>query len=393
MLMSAPSFRFPDNDTPQQTDNFSIDPALFPESAHQKSASVAAPSQSVATAVPKAEAPLLPSRQPASGPARTSKGQGQVSNEKSTKKLYYSLNVPALKSLCRERNFKVGGKKGELVERLEKHDQQCLPKPRIPSSNESQQTERETPSLSAAGAVVAGMDQTVDVAKAMQESFNHGFENTDDGPGEESNDEDDHGDDEGDDGPREDSMEIDTLGTESSKAWIDAYIMDTRRKSGQQTEKSVLSLWRRWVPIAIAAGTIPDHIVDANHTMEYLKYAATRSLFTTRGHPKEGPARLSSSSLKKNMTMLGRVRQRQCDNDPTLQARRPTSTSRSQDFYKALMVESQRLRLEDEFFDISENTILDSQLHAVHFEEITSAIFTKLDQLPSVIKAHFSWTW
>lgn len=34
----------------------------------------------------------------------------------------------------------------------------------------------------------------------------------------------------------------------------------------------------------------------------------------------------------------------------------------------------------DEFFDISENTILDSQLHPVHFEEITSAIFTKLDQ-------------
>ena len=46
------------------------------------------------------------------------------------------------------------------------------------------------------------------------------------------------------------------------------------------------------------------------------------------------------------MTMLGRIRRRQCDDDPTLQARRPASTSRSQDFYKALMVESQRLRLE-----------------------------------------------
>ncbi|EDR02667.1 uncharacterized protein LACBIDRAFT_308201 [Laccaria bicolor S238N-H82] len=157
---------------PQQTDNFNIDPVLFPESAHQKLASVAAPSQSIATAVPEAEALLLPLRQPASGPARTSKGQGWVSNEKSTKKLYYSLNVPALKSLCCEWNLKVSGKKGELVEQLEKHDQQCLPKPRIPSSNESQQTERETPSLSAAGAVVAGTDQMVDVAKAMQESFN-----------------------------------------------------------------------------------------------------------------------------------------------------------------------------------------------------------------------------
>ena len=46
--------------------------------------------------------------------------------------------------------------------------------------------------------------------------------------------------------------------------------------------------------MAITAGTIPDHIVDANHTMEYLKYAATRKLLTTRGRPKEGPARLSS---------------------------------------------------------------------------------------------------
>ena len=46
--------------------------------------------------------------------------------------------------------------------------------------------------------------------------------------------------------------------------------------------------------MAITAGTIPDHIVDANHTMEYLKYTATRKLLTTCGRPKEGPARLSS---------------------------------------------------------------------------------------------------
>jgi len=87
--------------------------------------------------------------------------------------------------------------------------------------------------------------------------------------------------------------------------------MDTRWKSGQQTEKSMLSLWQVcffqflckripltpawqcWVPITIAAGTISDHIVGANHTMEYLKYPATRSLLTTQGHPKEGPAWLS----------------------------------------------------------------------------------------------------
>jgi hypothetical protein len=123
-----------------------------------------------------------------------------------------------------------------------------------------------------------------------------------------------------------------------------------------------------WVPKAVASGTIPDHVVDSNHTMEYLKFAATRNLLTSRGRPKDGPARLSSvsafncftknsmlltilslvmqSSLKKIMTMLGRVRRRQADDDPTIEDRRPAATTRSQDFYKALMVEAQHLHLE-----------------------------------------------
>ena len=57
--MSAPSVHFPDNDTPQHTDDFSIDPALFTESARQKSASAAVPSQNIATAVPEAEGAWL----------------------------------------------------------------------------------------------------------------------------------------------------------------------------------------------------------------------------------------------------------------------------------------------------------------------------------------------
>ena len=42
---------------------------------------------------------------------------------------FYSaaFNVSALKDLCRERKLKVGGKKGERLERLEKHDQKSLP--------------------------------------------------------------------------------------------------------------------------------------------------------------------------------------------------------------------------------------------------------------------------
>jgi hypothetical protein len=109
-------------------------------------------------------------------------------------------------------------------------------------------------------------------------------------------------------------------------------------------------------------------IVDANHTMEYLKYAATRRLLTSAGHEQNGNDRLSpvststsglftltnvqltlyffQASLKKIMTMLGHVRRRQADDDPTLDSRRPPSSTRGSDFYKALMVEAQRLRLE-----------------------------------------------
>jgi hypothetical protein len=50
---------------------------------------------------------------------------------------------------------------------------------------------------------------------------------------------------------------------------------------------------------------------------------------------------LSQASLKKFMTMLGCVRRcRQADDDPTLDGRRPASSTRGSDFCKALMVEA-----------------------------------------------------
>lgn len=52
------------------------------------------------------------------------------------------------------------------------------------------------------------------------------------------------------------------------------------------------------------------------------------------------------ASLKKIVTMLGRVRRRQIDDNPALEQLRPAVTTRSTDFYKAVMVQSQRLRLE-----------------------------------------------
>lgn len=44
--------------------------------------------------------------------------------------------------------------------------------------------------------------------------------------------------------------------------------------------------------------------------------------------------------------MLGRVRRRQEEENPDIQLSRPAKTSRTDDFYKAVMVQSQRLRLE-----------------------------------------------
>ena len=46
------------------------------------------------------------------------------------------------------------------------------------------------------------------------------------------------------------------------------------------------------------------------------------------------------------MTMLGHVRQCQEDEKPEIRTSRPAKTSRTEDFYKAVMIQSQRLRLE-----------------------------------------------
>jgi hypothetical protein len=46
------------------------------------------------------------------------------------------------------------------------------------------------------------------------------------------------------------------------------------------------------------------------------------------------------------MTMLGRVRRRQEDEDPTLKQTRVSKNSRTEDFFRAVMIQAQRLRLE-----------------------------------------------
>ncbi len=46
------------------------------------------------------------------------------------------------------------------------------------------------------------------------------------------------------------------------------------------------------------------------------------------------------------MTMLGRVRGRQEDDHPELKDSRPASNSRTLEFYKAVMIQAQRHRLQ-----------------------------------------------
>ena len=55
---------------------------------------------------------------------------------------------------------------------------------------------------------------------------------------------------------------------------------------------------------------------------------------------------LYQQSLKKIMVMLGRVRRRQCDDDPTLARCRPAESDRLKEFYKAVRVTAQRQRYE-----------------------------------------------
>jgi hypothetical protein len=50
-------------------------------------------------------------------------------------------------------------------------------------------------------------------------------------------------------------------------------------------------------------------------------------------------------SIPLTITMLGRVRRRQVDDNPSLDQMRPAMTSRCLDFYKSVMVQAQRLRL------------------------------------------------
>ncbi|KAH8995285.1 hypothetical protein EDB86DRAFT_3077787 [Lactarius hatsudake] len=290
-----------------------------------------------------------------------------------------------------------GLKKIDLVRRLREYNASQVPTAGANTSSSISHGSRGSDSPHSQSALESAVAHDVD---ELCSSFDRGLS----GEG----DEDDGDDDGGDDpmvGEADDHDDPGANGTATSqsaavgsrtpgaKAWVDQFILDSQRKSSQQTEKSVLSLWQRWLTSALAAGIVLDIVVDAHHTIEYLKYAATQSLLTTSGCEQANDQWLSLSSLKKHMTMLGRVRRRQIDDNPALEHMQPAFTAHTMDYYKALMVQAQRLRLDDVNFNITKNTILDSELFPEHFEQITRSILTRLPQLPSIVKAHFSWNW
>lgn len=142
-------------------------------------------------------------------------------------------------------------------------------------------------------AVEINSAQVLAESTALDNYFQHGFRQEMDDEAEESGDEEQEEvrDDE------EDSQLVDNPRTRPALAWADKFILETRRKGGRQTESSVLKLWMAWACGAINSGLLPDIIVDSNHMIEYLKYAATRQLFNRQGKERSTSSRLSSVSI------------------------------------------------------------------------------------------------
>ncbi|KAG1834071.1 hypothetical protein DFJ58DRAFT_735876 [Suillus subalutaceus] len=248
-----------------------------------------------------------------------------------------TLTVKQLQVLCREHGLNTRGKKADLIERLAAA---VPPSPNtVPPTTTPTIPEASSPSSVLLPAVNSrvpaghapmhpqacppGSGDDVDLLASRDTSqlacsFQDAYNGSDGGIMDDDMD---------DDGPC-------LVAINDAKAWVDEFIMITRRKGGQQTEKSVLNIWKRWLTAAIASGEVPDMIIDAHPIIQYLKYTATRKLLSRNGHERDS----AHGSL------------------------------------------SVRLHLEREDFDITENTILDSHLFPEHFEQVKK-LFMHLTQL------------
>ncbi|KAH9000115.1 hypothetical protein EDB92DRAFT_1812540 [Lactarius akahatsu] len=202
-------------------------------------------------------------------------------------------------------------------------------------------------SLAADEDFVGALQDMASVESSYQKAINR--EPDSDG-GEEDGEEEDE-DRKGGEDPQEDGdagSTADLAAAENNMAWVDTFIFNTRREGGRQTETSVLKTYKAWLPGALCGGTVPDVIVDANHMIHYLNTP-------------------TQQSLKKIVTMLGRIRRRQEDSNPDLVQSQPASNSRCQDYVKSIMVETRRLQIQSVNFDVT--------------------------KVPSIVKSLFAWNW
>ena len=164
--------------------------------------------------------------------------------------IYYDsskLKLGQLKGQCRERGLKVGGRKSELVSRLENaSDEQrsgttVTPTvPHVASQTQADASDSEAAEINPA--------QVLAETAALENYFQHGFGqemNNDKGPGGESDDgEDEQELEEAILSDNEESRIVDNPKTRPALAWADKFILEMRRKGGRQTENSVLKLWK-----------------------------------------------------------------------------------------------------------------------------------------------------
>lgn len=191
------------------------------------------------------------------------------------------FKVDDLKDLCKRRKLKRSGAKGVLVKRLEEADNLVrtvllitsthlnVPEHRYQTQNNATVDTSHLPdsNLRTSGhpgphstgsdtynnSVAHTQDHALDPAQvssdvlSLQDSFNHGL-NDDDGEDEDDDDADEEGkDDSGDDDSVEDMLTSSTSNNQivtDAKKWVDEYIFQSRRKSGRNTEASVISQWK-----------------------------------------------------------------------------------------------------------------------------------------------------
>ncbi|KAH9012202.1 hypothetical protein EDB85DRAFT_2223765 [Lactarius pseudohatsudake] len=160
---------------------------------------------------------------------------------------YTGLKVTQLKELCRSRSLTRGGKKTDLVHCLQEYDASQVPTASANTSSSISRGSCGADSSHSQSALESAIAHDVD---ELCSSFDRGLfgkvdkDDSDDGGDDPMVGEADDSDNPGANGTTSSQSAAAGSGTAGAKAWVDRFILDSRRKSGQQTEKSVLSLWQ-----------------------------------------------------------------------------------------------------------------------------------------------------